>query len=75
MGAIFTTVVCTGDMLRSVVAAGQPLGKKIKEVMDSGQLVNDELIGEMIEEAFKSCDKGFLLDGFPRNVKQAQMVS
>ena len=61
-------------MLRSVVAAGEPLGKKIKEVMDSGQLVNDELMGQMIEEAFKKCEKGFLLDGFPRNIKQAEMV-
>lgn len=61
-------------MLRSVVAAGKPLGKKIKEVMDAGQLVNDQLMGEMIEDAVKSCDKGFLLDGFPRNLKQAEMV-
>lgn len=61
-------------MLRSVVSSGQPLGKKIKEVMDAGELVNDTLMGEMIEEAFKSCEKGFLLDGFPRNVKQAEMV-
>ena len=61
-------------MLRSVVASGKPLGKKVKEVMDAGQLVNDELMGEMIEDAFKSCEKGFLLDGFPRNLKQAEMV-
>lgn len=70
-------VTCTpflGDMLRAVVKAGGPLGKKVKEVMDAGQLVNDELMGEMIEDAFKKCDKGFLLDGFPRNVQQAAMV-
>lgn len=68
-------VVSVGDMLRSVVASGQPLGKKIKEVMDAGKLVNDDLMGEMIEDAIKGCEKGFLLDGFPRNVKQAEMVS
>ena len=62
-------------MLRSVVASGQPLGKKIKDVMNSGQLVNDDLIGEMIEDAIRFCDKGFILDGFPRNLKQAEMVS
>ena len=62
-------------MLRAVTKAGGPLGEKIKAVMDAGQLVNDELMGEMIEDAFKKCEKGFLLDGFPRNVKQAEMVS
>lgn len=61
-------------MLRSVVASGKPVGKKIKEVIDAGQLVNDDLMGEMIEDALKSCEKGFLLDGFPRNLKQAEMV-
>ena len=63
-----------GDMLRSVVAAGVPLGQKIKAIMDAGQLVGDDLMGEMIEQAFKDCEKGWLLDGFPRNVKQAEMV-
>ena len=63
-----------GDMLRAVTKSGGPLGEKIKAVMDAGQLVNDELMGQMIEEAFKTCDKGFLLDGFPRNLKQAEMV-
>ena len=63
-----------GDMLRSVVAAGLPLGQRIKEIMDAGQLVGDDLMGEMIEQAFKDCEKGWLLDGFPRNVKQAEMV-
>ena len=45
--------------------------------MDAGKLVDDNLIGQMIEEKFKEpeCQKGFLLDGFPRNVKQAEMVS
>ena len=61
-------------MLRSVVSAGLPLGQRIKEIMDAGQLVGDDLMGEMIEQAFKDCEKGWLLDGFPRNVKQAEMV-
>ena len=63
-------------MLRGVVASGSALGQKIKEVMDSGKLVDNALIGQMIEEKFKQpeCAKGFLLDGFPRNVVQAEMV-
>lgn len=68
------THLSTGDMLRSVVAAGLPLGKRIKEIMDAGQLVGDDLMGEMIEQAFKDCEKGWVLDGFPRNVKQAEML-
>ena len=68
-------VACVvGDMLRAVVATGSPLGVRIKEVMDAGKLVNDELMKEMVEDALKSCEQGFLLDGFPRNQAQASMV-
>ena len=66
-----------GDMLRAVVASGSSLGQKIKKVIDAGELVDDTLIGQMIEDKFKEpeCKNGFILDGFPRNVKQAEMVS
>jgi len=64
----------SGDMLRAVVATGSPLGLRIKEVMDAGKLVNDDLMREMVEDALKSCKQGFLLDGFPRNQAQATMV-
>ena len=64
-------------MLRAVIASGSPLGSKIKEVIDAGKLVDDQLIGQMIEDKLKQpeCQKGFLLDGFPRNIKQAEMVN
>ncbi len=61
-------------MLRAVIQSGLPLGQKIKEVIDSGKLVDDELMGEMILAAIRECKRGFLLDGFPRNEKQAEMV-
>lgn len=68
------THLSTGDMLRSVVLSGLPLGQKIKAVMDEGKLVDDNLMGEMILAAIKECEKGFLLDGFPRNEAQAEML-
>lgn len=66
----------TGDMLRAAIAAGTDLGKKCKAIMDAGDLVSDEIvagiIGDRIEEL--DCKQGFLLDGFPRTVRQAEIL-
>jgi adenylate kinase len=66
----------TGIILREAVEAQSELGQKAKEYMDSGDLVPDELICEVIAERFDSgeADDGFLLDGFPRTVGQAEML-
>ncbi|XP_022135160.1 adenylate kinase 4-like [Momordica charantia] len=68
--------LATGDMLRAAVAAKTPLGVKAKEAMDKGELVSDDLVVGIIDEAVRkpSCQKGFILDGFPRTVVQAQKL-
>lgn len=68
--------ISTGDMLRAAIKAGTELGKQVKEVMDSGGLVSDELIIGLIREriAQDDCAKGFLLDGFPRTIPQAEAL-
>ncbi|KAG6476688.1 adenylate kinase 4-like [Zingiber officinale] len=68
--------LATGDMLRAAVAAKTPLGIKAKEAMDKGDLVSDDLVVGIIDEAIKrpSCQKGFILDGFPRTAIQAEKL-
>ncbi|MBO9488757.1 adenylate kinase [Endozoicomonas sp. G2_1] len=68
--------ISTGDMLRAAIKAGTELGKKAKEVMDAGQLVSDELIIGLVKEriAQDDCKGGFLLDGFPRTIPQADAM-
>lgn len=65
--------ISTGDMLRAAIKAGTGLGKQAKSVIDAGQLVSDEIILGLVKEriAQEDCAKGFLLDGFPRTIPQA----
>ena len=66
----------TGDMLRAAVAAGTPIGVKAKAVMDAGQLVSDEIVIGIVADRIEEADakKGFILDGFPRTLAQAEAL-
>ena len=66
----------TGDMLRAAVAAKTPVGLKAKAVMDAGELVSDEIVNAIVAERIdqKDCAKGFILDGYPRTLVQADAV-
>lgn len=66
--------ISTGDMLRAAVAAGTPLGLQAKKIMDAGELVSDEIILDLVKERISEddCSNGYLFDGFPRTIVQAE---
>jgi len=68
--------ISTGDSLRAEVAAGSDLGKEVKEIMNRGQLVPDDIILKLIRNRLKKpdCQRGYLLDGFPRTLQQAEAI-
>ena len=69
--------ISTGDMLRSAIAIGSILGQKVKAIMDAGELVSDAVILELVMERLgePDCDGGFLFDGFPRTIPQAEALT
>jgi adenylate kinase len=68
--------ISTGDMLRAAIKAGTPLGKEAKKVMDAGHLVSDDVILGLVKERLKQpdCARGYLFDGFPRTIPQAEAL-
>jgi adenylate kinase len=68
--------ISTGDMLRAAVKAGTPLGVEAKKVMDAGALVSDDIIIGLVRERLQQsdCDNGYLFDGFPRTIPQAEAM-
>jgi len=66
--------ISTGDMLRAAVAAGTSLGRELKQIMDAGELVSDDLILQLVKDRITQpdCRNGYLFDGFPRTIAQAE---
>ena len=69
--------ISTGDMLRAAIKAGTPLGRQAEKVMDAGQLVSDDIVMDLVRERLRQpdCRRGYLFDGFPRTIPQAEAVT
>ncbi|RMH04378.1 MAG: adenylate kinase [Nitrospirae bacterium] len=67
--------ISTGDLLREAVTQGSELGQKAQQYMDRGELVPDEVVMGLVQEKIATCLNGFVLDGFPRTVKQADLLA
>ena len=69
--------ISTGDMLRAAIAAGSILGQRVKSIMDAGELVSDNVLLELVTERLlePDCKSGFLFDGFPRTIPQAEALT
>lgn len=76
MGKYGIPQISTGDMLRAAIKAGTELGKAAKKIMDEGKLVSDEIMIGLVKERVSAadCENGFLLDGFPRTIPQADAM-
>ncbi len=68
--------ISTGDMLRAAIKSGSDFGKEVKSILDSGKLVSDDIITKLVKERIKEadCKNGFLLDGYPRTLSQAESL-
>ena len=68
--------ISTGDMIRETIKSGSEIGKQLKEILDAGQLVSDEFIIEIVKDRISKsdCENGFLLDGVPRTIVQAEQL-
>jgi adenylate kinase len=74
VGKLGIPQISTGDMLREAIANNTPYGREAREKMDAGELVSDSIVNGIVDERIKreDCKKGFILDGYPRNVTQAE---
>jgi len=74
--AFHLPIVATGDILRDIALADTPLGNQVREVQAAGQLVSDDILAEVIKERLSQCDcdRGCILDGFPRTLPQAKLL-
>ncbi|WCR58255.1 adenylate kinase family protein [Wolbachia endosymbiont of Ctenocephalides felis wCfeJ] len=68
-------LISIGDLLRNIISSGSELGKKIKNTVESGNLIQDEVICELLRSQLACVDDNFLLDGFPRNLNQAHFLT